>query len=58
MHELIHRLIAGFALPLGTGLILWVAANWQAQTRQFKFLLLQALLLLATLALGGLLARQ
>lgn len=109
MHELIHRLIAGFALPpggaarlwqlsglhapapalrqyceralatlaallLGAGLIFWVAANWQAQTRQFKFLLLQALLLgsvlgalawprgrtalllLATLALGGLLA--
>lgn len=109
MHELIHRLIAGFALSpahaarlwqlsrlhapaptlrqhteralatlaallLGAGLIFWVAANWQAQTRQFKFLLLQALLLgsvlgalawprgrtalllLATLALGGLLA--
>lgn len=109
MHELIHRLIAEFALPpgdaarlwqlsrlhapaptlrqhteralaglaallLGAGLIFWVAANWQAQTRQFKFLLIQALLLasvlgalawprgrtalllLATLALGGLLA--
>ncbi|MCX7258616.1 MAG: DUF2157 domain-containing protein [Polaromonas sp.] len=109
MHELIHRLIAEFALPpgqaarlwqlsrlhapaptlrqyterglgvlaallLGAGLIFWVAANWQAQTRQFRFLLIQALLLssvlgalawprgrtalllLATLALGGLLA--
>jgi uncharacterized membrane protein len=62
------------ALLLGAGLIFWVAANWQEQTRQFKFLLIQALLgasvlgalavprarsallLLATLALGGLLA--
>jgi uncharacterized membrane protein len=62
------------ALLLGAGLIFWVAANWQAQTRHFKFLLIQALLLvsvagalawprgrtalllLATLALGGLLA--
>lgn len=62
------------ALLLGAGLIFWVAANWQDQTRQFKFLLIQALLLasvagalawprgrnalllLATLALGGLLA--
>jgi uncharacterized membrane protein len=62
------------ALLLGAGLIFWVAANWQDQTRQFKFLLIQAflfasvagalawprgrnaLLLLATLVLGGLLA--
>jgi uncharacterized membrane protein len=62
------------ALLLGAGLIFWVAANWQDQTRQFKFYLIQAalaasllgalawprgrtaLLLLATLALGGLLA--
>jgi uncharacterized membrane protein len=62
------------ALLLGAGLIFWVAANWQDQTRQFKFYLIQAvlaaslalalawprgrtaLLLLSTLALGGLLA--
>ncbi len=62
------------ALLLGVGLIFWVAANWQEQTRQFKFYGIQAvllasilgalawprgrkgLLLLATLALGGLLA--
>jgi uncharacterized membrane protein len=62
------------ALLLGAGLIFWVAANWQDQTRQFKFYLIQAvllasvvgalawprgrnaLLLLATMALGGLLA--
>jgi uncharacterized membrane protein len=62
------------ALLLGAGLIFWVAANWQDQTRQFKFYLIQAVLLasvlgalawprgrhasllLATLALGGLLA--
>ncbi len=109
MHDLLHRLVAEFALPadktrrlwqlsklhepgpalgthterglgamaallLGAGLIFWVAANWQDQTRQFKFYLIQAvllasvvgalawprgrnaLLLLATMALGGLLA--
>jgi uncharacterized membrane protein len=109
MHDLLHRLVAEFALPanktarlwqlsklhepspalgthterglgavaallLGAGLIFWVAANWQDQTRQFKFYLIQAvllasvvsalawprgrnaLLLLATLALGALLA--
>ena len=62
------------ALLLGAGLIFWVAANWQDQTRAFKLHLLEgavlasagaallwprgptALLLLATLALGGLLA--
>ncbi|MDO5692435.1 MAG: DUF2157 domain-containing protein [Pseudomonadota bacterium] len=62
------------ALLLGAGLIFWVAANWQDQTREFKLYLLEgavlvssiaalawprgrtALLLLATLALGGLLA--
>ena len=61
------------ALLLGAGLIFWVAANWQEQSRQFKYHLLQAAvllpalfalwrparlpgLLLATLALGGLLA--
>lgn len=62
------------ALLLGAGLIFWVAANWQDQTRQFKFYVIQAflaasllgalawprgrtaLLLLATLALGGLFA--
>lgn len=61
------------ALLLGAGLIFWIAANWQEQTRQFKYHLLQAAvlapalaalwpktrtpaLLLATLALGGLLA--
>ena len=62
------------ALLLGVGLIFWIAANWQDQSRQFKFYLIQgvlvasmagalawprgrnALLLLATLALGGLLA--
>ncbi len=62
------------ALLLGAGLIFWIAANWQDQSRTFKFFLIQgvllasmagalawprgrnALLLLATLALGGLLA--
>jgi uncharacterized membrane protein len=62
------------ALLLGAGLIFWVAANWQEQSRQFKFYAIQAvllasilgalawprgrkgLLLLATMALGGLLA--
>ena len=62
------------ALLLGAGLIFWVAANWQDQTRAFKLHLLEgavlasalaamwlprlrtACLLLATLALGGLLA--
>lgn len=62
------------ALLLGAGLIFWIAANWQDQSRQFKLYLIQgvllvsmagaivwprgrnALLLLATLALGGLLA--
>jgi uncharacterized membrane protein len=62
------------ALLLGAGLIFWIAANWQEQSRTFKFFLIQgvllasmagalawprgrnALLLLATLALGGLLA--
>ena len=62
------------ALLLGAGLIFWVAANWQDQTRTFKLHLLEAavlvssvaalawprgrtaLLLLATLAMGGLLA--
>jgi uncharacterized membrane protein len=62
------------ALLLGAGLIFWIAANWQDQSRQFKFYLIQgvllasmagalawprgrnALLLLATLTLGGLLA--
>ncbi len=109
MHDLLHRLVAEFSLPvdkttrlwqlsklhepspalakhterglgavaallLGAGLIFWIAANWQDQSRQFKFYLIQAvllasligalawprgrsaLLLLATLALGGLLA--
>ncbi len=70
-----ERGLGGLAgLLLGLGVIFWVAANWQDQTRQFKFLLIQAvllvsvvgalawprgrtaLLLLATLALGGLLA--
>lgn len=31
-------------LLLGAGIVFWVAANWQDQTRQFKFLLLQGLL--------------
>lgn len=31
-------------LLLGVGLVFWVAANWQEQTRQFKFFLLQGLL--------------
>ncbi len=39
------------ALLLGAGLIFWVAANWQEQTRQFKYHLLQAAVLLP--ALGG-----
>jgi uncharacterized membrane protein len=32
------------ALLLGAGIVFWVSANWQDQTRQFKFLLLQGLL--------------
>lgn len=71
----LHRALAVVAaLLLGAGLIFWVAANWQDQTRAFKLHLLEgavlipslaalfwprartALLLLATLALGGLLA--
>jgi uncharacterized membrane protein len=109
MHDLLHRLVAQYALTndkaarlwhisrvhdkpprigihterglgtvaallLGAGLIFWIAANWQDQSRQFKLYLIQgvllvsimgaiawprgrnALLLLATLALGGLLA--
>ncbi len=71
----LHRGLAVLAaLLLGTGLIFWVAANWQDQTRAFKLHVLEgavlassaaalawprgrtALLLLATLALGGLLA--
>lgn len=62
------------ALLLGAGLVFWVAANWEVQTRAFKLGLLEgavvlsvlaalpwprmrtAALLLATLALGGLLA--
>lgn len=71
----LHRGLAVLAaLLLGAGLIFWVAANWQDQTRAFKLHLLEgavlasagaallwsrgctALLLLATLALGGLLA--
>ncbi|MFV0679060.1 DUF2157 domain-containing protein [Ottowia sp.] len=71
----LHRGLAMLAaLLLGAGLIFWVAANWQEQTRLFKLYLLEAtvllpalvamlwprgrtpLLLLATLALGGLLA--
>jgi uncharacterized membrane protein len=31
-------------LLLGAGIVFWVAANWQDQTRQFKFLALQGLL--------------
>lgn len=38
------------ALLLGAGLIFWVAANWQAQTRAIKFNLLQGALLLPVLA--------
>ena len=73
-----QRLEQGLALAaaalLGAGVIFFVAANWQAQSRGFKLVLLQAgvllpvlaacvqargrgaLLLLATLALGALLA--
>ena len=73
-----HALALVAALLLGAGLIFWVAANWDAQTRTFKLHLLQAavavplaaalllpagrkalrvaLVLLGTLALGGLLA--
>lgn len=76
--SLAQRLRQGLALAtavlLGAGLIFFVAANWQVQSRGFKLLLLQgavlapvlaawawpraraALLLLATLALGALLA--
>ena len=43
--KLVERTLAVVAtLLLGVGLVFWVAANWQEQTRQFKFLLLQALL--------------
>ncbi|WP_170104798.1 DUF2157 domain-containing protein [Pulveribacter suum] len=62
------------ALLLGAGLVFWVAANWQEQSRMFRLQVLEAavllpvlgalvwragrtaLLLLATLALGALLA--
>ena len=37
------------ALLLGVGLIFWIAANWQDQSRQFKFYLIQGVLL-ATMA--------
>lgn len=77
-HALLPQLRRGLAALaawlLGMGLIFWVAANWQDQTRSFKLHLLEAAvllsvgaalawprartawLLLATLALGGLLA--
>ncbi|MGP1681686.1 MAG: DUF2157 domain-containing protein [Giesbergeria sp.] len=73
-HTLERGLALLAALLLGTGLIFWVAANWQDQTRAFKLGLLEgtvllgalaalpfprmrtAALLLATLALGALLA--
>ena len=38
------------ALLLGAGLIFWVAANWQDQTRAFKLGLLEGALLLSALA--------
>lgn len=38
------------ALLLGAGLIFWVAANWQTQTRAFKLGLLEGALLLSVLA--------
>ena len=71
---LYRGLVVLAALLLGAGLIFWVAANWQDQTRAFKLHLLEAAVLvsavaaivlprwrtacvlLATLALGGLLA--
>ena len=38
------------ALLLGAGLVFWVAANWQAQTRTFKLGLLEGAVLLSALA--------
>ena len=37
------------ALLLGAGLVFWVAANWEVQTRAFKFALLEGALLLSLL---------
>lgn len=47
--HLIRALAWGSALLLGAGLIFWVAANWQDQTRQFKFYLLQAAVVLSVM---------
>jgi uncharacterized membrane protein len=46
---LLNALALTAALLLGAGLIFWIAANWQTQTRQFKFILLQAALVVPLL---------
>ena len=38
------------ALLLASGLIFWIAANWQEQTRMFKLLLIEGALLVSVLA--------
>lgn len=38
------------ALLLASGLVFWVAANWQEQTRMFKLLLIEGALLVSVLA--------
>jgi uncharacterized membrane protein len=54
MHSVFPRraersLLSIAALFLGLGLIFWVAANWQDQSRQFKFYLIQSALLVCVL---------
>jgi uncharacterized membrane protein len=49
-HTLERGLALLAALLLGAGLIFWVAANWQVQTRAFKLGLLEGALLLSVLA--------
>ncbi len=49
--QLLSRgLLVVAALLLGLGLIFWIAANWQLQTRSFKLGLVQAALLACVLA--------
>jgi Predicted membrane protein (DUF2157) len=60
-HSKLHQMQSGFpqraerslfslaALFLGLGLIFWVAANWQDQSRQFKFYLIQSAVVVCVL---------
>lgn len=49
-HKLSRALIVCAALLLGAGVIFWIAANWQDQSRTFKFGLLQGALVVPLLA--------